>query len=361
VKNTVKTVLIATGGTGGHVFPGIAVAHALKERGIKIYWLGTQYGLDRQLVPQAKIPFIPINIRGLRGKSKWSLLLAPYKIFLAFLRSLWMIKRIKADVVLGMGGYVSGPAGIAAWILRKPLYIHEQNAVPGMTNRYLSKLATATLSAFPNAFPDTVKPIITGNPIRNEIAHLPIAESREFSSARPLRLLVLGGSQGAVTINRLIPHLRQRFTDAQLNIWHQTGAKDFEKTKSNYHASHATIGEALQVTPFLNDMSEVYTWADVVICRAGALTVSEVAAAGLPSILIPFPYATDDHQTCNAEYLANSNGAILIQERDLTFPSLMKLVAGFIEDRTRLKAMAMAARQLAKTDATELVVNAILG
>jgi len=358
----IKCVLIAAGGTGGHVFPGIAVARELQARGVHVEWLGTLHGLDTKLVPGANIPFSQIHIQGLRGKGKLGWLLAPFKIIRAVWQAIKVIKKTQADLVLGMGGYVSGPAGIAAWLLRKPLYIHEQNALAGMTNRYLAKIATGVLSGFPNVFPARCKPIVTGNPVRHDIIALPAPEQRFAARHLPLNLLILGGSQGAASINRLMPSVRQHFSAAQLSIWHQAGAKDLTATEEKY--ATAALSDAqrteLKVAAFIAEMPQAYAWADLVICRAGALTVGELAAAGVGSILVPFPYAVDDHQTHNANYLVQGNAAILIQERDLTADKLIAQLEKFLENRNQLLDMAVAARRLATPEATQTVVAVLL-
>jgi UDP-N-acetylglucosamine--N-acetylmuramyl-(pentapeptide) pyrophosphoryl-undecaprenol N-acetylglucosamine transferase len=354
----IKRVLITAGGTGGHVFPGIAVAKLLQERGIEVVWLGTQKGLDAKLVPEANIPFYPVSIQGLRGKGKLSLLLAPFKILKALLHSMKIIRQTKADVILGMGGYVSGPAGLAAFLLRKPLYIHEQNAIAGMTNRFLSRFAKGVLTAFPKAFSRKISVIETGNPIRMDLLHLQSPEQRFANRGNPLRLLVIGGSQGAGFLNRLVLEMHSQFDESELQICHQTGIKDFEFVKEEYR-NHGSRN--ITVKAFIDDMPAVYSWADIVLCRSGALTVSELAAVGIGSILVPFSHAVDDHQTHNAWYLAEAGAAIVIPEKELTAERLSHLLKEFREDRHSLLEMANAASQLAKRDATEVVVNAVLG
>tara|TARA_R110000868_G_scaffold410505_4_gene698798 strand:+ start:28933 stop:29970 length:1038 start_codon:yes stop_codon:yes gene_type:complete len=339
------TVLIAAGGTGGHVFPGLAVADALQQKNIKVVWIGTQHGLDTKLVPQTQIPFYSLAIKGLRGKRKLSLLLAPFKIIVAIIHAMKIIRKTKADMILGMGGYVSGPAGIAAWLMRKPLVIHEQNAIAGMTNKLLSRFATTVLQAFP----DTLKnAVTTGNPIRSDIMNIQHEQSHE-----PLRVLVLGGSQGAQAINQIMPAVLQQLV-GQITVWHQAGAKHVENAQQAY--GHADV----KLTAFIDDMTAAYAWADVVICRAGALTVAEVAAAGLPAIFVPFPSAVDDHQTANAKYLIDNGAGLLIQQRDLNPDKLTTMLGGFLTDPSRLKTMAVKAKQLANSEATKNVVNQLL-
>jgi UDP-N-acetylglucosamine--N-acetylmuramyl-(pentapeptide) pyrophosphoryl-undecaprenol N-acetylglucosamine transferase len=353
----IKCVLIAAGGTGGHVFPGIAVASAFAAQGIKVVWLGTQKGLDAKLVPPTGIPFYPISIQGLRGKGKIGLCLAPFKLILALYHSLQIIRKTKADVVLGMGGYVSGPAGLAAFLLGKPLYIHEQNALPGVTNRCLKPLAKIVFTAFPGVFRKINKVIEVGNPVRADLLALPPPRLRLAHRSSPLRILVVGGSQGAGFLNCLILEVAQQFTAEKIEIYHQTGSKEFDKIAAVYQQLSL---DNVTVKPFIDDMAASYAWADLIICRAGALTISEVAAVGIASILVPFPYAVDDHQTDNAHYLSDAKAAILLQEKELSVEKLLGLLKTFIQDRTSLLTMSLAAHQLAKRDAAELVVKAIL-
>jgi UDP-N-acetylglucosamine--N-acetylmuramyl-(pentapeptide) pyrophosphoryl-undecaprenol N-acetylglucosamine transferase len=353
----IKCVLIAAGGTGGHVFPGIAVAKALVEQGIKVVWLGTQKGLDAKLVPPTGIPFYPIAIQGLRGKGKLSLALAPLKLLKGLYYSIKIIRQTKADLILGMGGYVSGPAGMAAFCLGKPLYIHEQNALAGWTNRFLSYFAKGVLTAFPHVFKNTSKVILVGNPVRADLLALPAPSLRLKDRQNPLRLLVVGGSQGAGFLNRLILSVAPQLNASEIEIYHQTGSKEFEAVAAQYQALNL---KHIIVKPFIDDMAASYAWADLIICRAGALTISEVAAVGIASILVPFPYAVDDHQTDNAHYLSDAKAAILLQEKELSAEKLLGLLKAFIQDRTSLLTMSLAAHQLAKRDAAELVVKAIL-
>jgi UDP-N-acetylglucosamine--N-acetylmuramyl-(pentapeptide) pyrophosphoryl-undecaprenol N-acetylglucosamine transferase len=392
----IKSVLIAAGGTGGHVFPGIAVAKELSAKGINVVWLGTIKGLEAKVVPQANISFYPISIQGLRGKGKLSLLTAPFKLFFALYQAIKIIRQTKADSVLGMGGYVSGPAGLAAFLLRKPLYIHEQNAIAGLTNRLLSRLSTKVFTGFPNVFPCSINFIETGNPVRADLLNVESPEIRFAKRGKALRVLLMGGSQGASFLNNLIlalldpfSRLREKvpvradegkalsefphpavaafspsrgegvlFKDYELEIYHQTGPKDFEKIQAQYQA----LGlKNITVKPFIDDMPAAYSWADLVICRAGALTVAELAAVGVASILVPFPSAVDDHQTHNAQYLVKAGAAILSPQSELKAKILSDLLKEFIANPERLLTMGQSARHCAKVHASELVVKAILG
>jgi len=351
-----RTVLIMAGGTGGHVFPALAAARVLRERGFEPVWLGTKRGLEAKLVPPAQIEIEWISMSGLRGKGAATLLLAPFKIALAIWQSLQVMRRRNPVVVLGAGGFVAGPGGIAAWLTRRPLVIHEQNAVAGMTNRMLSKLARRVLEAFPSSFPAGTHAEQVGNPVRREIAAIAPPEQRFANRQGPLRLLVIGGSQGAAKLNAVVPAALATI-DAALRpvVIHQAGERHIELARQTYE-KHGVQGD---VRAFINDMAEAYSWADVVVCRSGALTVSELAAAGLPAIFVPFAAAVDDHQTLNAKFLLDVQAAVSIAERDLTperlSQELKKLLSG---GRAQLQAMAIRARSVAITDADVRLADA---
>ncbi len=350
-KTLARTVLIVAGGTGGHVFPGIAVARALSQLGCKVVWLGTKKGLDAKLVPQEGIIFYQISMVGFRGKGFIRKVTTPFRLFQAVLQAMWVIIKIKPDTVLGMGGYVTAPAGIAAWLLRKKLVIHEQNAIAGMANRYLAKLANNVLQAFPNTFKQ--KNVVTvGNPVRQSIAELPAPAQRLAEHKTRLHVLIVGGSLGAHAINQIMPTFFAELK-ANVDITHQTGALTYEATLANYKQ----LGVSANVVEFIDDIEHAYAAADIIICRAGALTVSEIAAAGLASILIPLPTAVDDHQTANANYLTHHNAAILLPQTELTVDKLLTIVQPLFTDRQTLIAMAVAARALAMPNAIEAVVN----
>lgn len=356
--NNVKHVLIAAGGTGGHVYPALAVADYLREQGVNVTWVGTEKGLEHRIVPVANIPLEIISISGLRGKGLLNLLFVPMKLVLAIVQVIKIFWRIKPDAVLGMGGFVSGPCGLAAFILRKPLYLHEQNAIPGLTNKVLSYLATTAMQAFPNSFKGKKNIIATGNPIRKEISDLAIPEIRMADRKDNIRLLVVGGSLGAQALNENVPQaLSELSKDLQPAVWHQTGKNKLDVTITNYK----NVNVEARVTEFIENMAEAYEWADLVICRAGALTISELANAGVGAILVPYPYAVDDHQTANAHYLTNVGAAILIQQEQL-IPKLKESIAELLQTgRSTLIEMAKAARKLSKPDATKIVAEICLG
>jgi UDP-N-acetylglucosamine--N-acetylmuramyl-(pentapeptide) pyrophosphoryl-undecaprenol N-acetylglucosamine transferase len=351
-----RTVLIMAGGTGGHVFPALAAARVLRERGFEPVWLGTKRGLEAKLVPPAQIEIEWISMSGLRGKGAATLLLAPFKVAIAIWQSLQVMRRRKPVVVLGAGGFVAGPGGVAAWLTRRPLVIHEQNAVAGMTNRMLSHLARRVLEAFPSSFPSGTSAEQVGNPVRREIASLAPPEQRFDSRQGPLRMLVIGGSQGAAKLNANVPAALATIDVASRPIViHQAGERHIDAARQNYEKH----GVKADVRAFINDMAEAYSWADVVVCRSGALTVSELAAAGLPAIFVPFAAAVDDHQTLNAKFLVDAQAGISIAERDLTperlSQELKQLLSG---GREQLKAMAIRARSVAITDADVRLADA---
>ena len=353
----VKHVLIAAGGTGGHVYPALAVADYLREQDIKITWVGTEKGLEHRVIPAAGIPLEIISISGLRGKGLLNILFVPLKLVLAIAQVIKIFIKTKPDVVLGMGGFVSGPCGLAAFILRKPLYLHEQNAIPGLTNKVLRYLATTTMQAFPNSFKN--KDIVTmGNPIRKDISDLVSPEERMTKRDDSIRLLIIGGSLGAQALNENVPQaLSELSNELQANIWHQTGKNKLDATVKAYKK----LNVEAKVTEFIEDMAEAYEWADLVICRAGALTISELANAGVAAILVPYPHAVDDHQTANAAYLTNVDAAILIPQEQL-IPKLKESITELLRaGRTKLIEMAKAARELSKPNATQEVAEVCLG
>ena len=358
-----KKVLIMAGGTGGHVFPGLAVAKRLRSAGIEVHWMGTAKGLEAKLVPDAGIPLHFITISGVRGKSFKDVLMAPARLSLAVRQALSIIRKLKPDVVLGMGGFVSGPGGIASWLLRCPLVIHEQNAKPGTTNKWLSRVAKKVLEGFPGTFLKRKNVETSGNPVRDEINQLLAPEQRFSNHTLPLHLLVIGGSLGALAINELLPSALVKLPNPQLiQVWHQTGEKNFEQTIKAYKDVE-TLTEIKQntlvvdVVPFIKEMDKAYAWADLVLCRAGALTVSELCAAGLGAIFIPYPHAIDDHQTANANFMVRNKAALLVQQSDVTSGKLAKILQEFIESPERCRAMAEAAYALRQTDATDKVLT----
>lgn len=352
----VKSVVVMAGGTGGHVFPALAVAEDLRSRGVKIHWLGTRNGIEAELVPARDFPITYLDVSGVRGQGFKRLLLAPFKLVVAVIAAMRLLRSVQADAVIGLGGYVTGPGGVAARLLGKPLLIHEQNAVAGFTNRLLSRLALRVLEAFPGTFAPAAKVSCVGNPVRSEISALPVPVMRYAGHEGVLRVLVLGGSQGAVALNALVPEaLAILLQTHALDIRHQAGKKNLEKATAKYRE----LGVEAQVLPFIDDMAAMYGWADLVICRSGALTVSEIAAAGVASVLIPYPYAVDDHQTANGKFLSEAGAARLFRQQDLTAEKLAAELTPLLARETLLQ-MATAARTLAKPEATDTVALACL-
>ncbi len=353
-----EKVLIMAGGTGGHVFPALAVAHELRQQGVDVIWLGTRQGLEARVVPEAGIPMEFISIAGLRGRGMAGWLLAPLRLSYALIQALRICLRQQPRAVLGMGGFVTGPGGVAAWLLRRPLVIQEQNAVAGLTNRLLSRLARRVLEAFPGSFPKGVKTELSGNPVRADICDLPEPGSRFAEHAGRIRILVIGGSLGAQALNQTLPEALAKLADEiRPEIWHQAGRGKDEAAREAYNKA----GIEARVEPFVSDMAEAYRWADMVICRAGALTVSELAAAGLGAILVPFPHAVDDHQTRNALYLSEAGAARLILQTELTPDYLATVLREMLADgRAGLLKMAEAARALAQPEASRRVASACL-
>ncbi len=350
-------ILVMAGGTGGHVYPALAVAAALREQSREIVWLGTRRGLEARVVPAAGIPIEWVSVHGLRGKGKLALLTAPFRLCYALYQSLRIVARHQPAVVLGMGGFVSGPGGLAAWLMRRPLIIHEQNAVSGLTNRLLARLARVVLQAFPGSFSSRVDAKSVGNPVRAEIAAIADPETRMTDRQGPIRLLVLGGSQGALALNRVLPAALARLQDdISLLVRHQTGERTLAEAKEAYRESAVEV----ELLPFIEDMAEAYSWADLVVCRAGALTVAELAAAGLPAIFIPFPAAVDDHQTANATPMAEAGAATIIDESVLSDELLADTLRDWLGNRAQLRERAGIARSLARPDALADITNACL-
>ncbi len=351
-------VMIMAGGTGGHVFPALAVAEELRLRGMDVFWLGVKDGFEARVVPESGFRMEWITIRGLRGNGMLNWLAAPFLIVLAMLQVLGVVIRNRPKLVLGMGGFVTGPGGVVARLLGIPLVIHEQNAVAGMTNRWLARIANRVLEAFPGSFGEGSRARVTGNPVRTAIVALPMPETRMAGRKGPVRLLVLGGSQGAQVLNETVPAaLAGVAPEIRPEVLHQAGREKVEQTVAAYDSA----GVSARVQPFVSDMAEAYGWADLVICRSGALTVSELAAAGAGSLLVPYPSAVDDHQTKNASYLSAGGAAQLIPQADLDMERLASILRELIPDRSRLGAMAVAARRLACPEATADVVSVCEG
>lgn len=340
------------GGTGGHVFPALAVARRLQAEGWQVDWLGTHHGLEAGIVSKAGIPLHFLSVTGLRGKGALTLLMAPFRLKWAFFQSWKIIRRLKPTLVLGMGGFVSGPGGLAAWALGRPLVIHEQNAILGLTNRLLARFASQALEGFPGVFPPQVRALYTGNPVREELLKCPAPQQRFADRTGPLRLLILGGSRGAHALNQLCPKAIQMIKTHRPEIWHQAGALQVDITEKAYQEAQVNA----RVEPFIQDMAAAYQWADLVLCRAGALTIAELSAVGLGSLLVPFPFAVDDHQTHNGRFLEKAGAAILMPQSTLTPEKLKMTLSSFLEDRTQVLKMAEAAYSMAKRDALEQVV-----
>ncbi|MFI4884036.1 MAG: undecaprenyldiphospho-muramoylpentapeptide beta-N-acetylglucosaminyltransferase [Steroidobacterales bacterium] len=351
------TVLIMAGGTGGHVFPALALARKLREESIDVVWLGTRRGLEARIVPAEGIPIEWLSVGGLRGKGWRTLLAAPWRLAVALVQALRVIRRQRPTVVVGMGGFVTGPGGVAAWLTRRPLIIHEQNAIAGFTNRCLAHVAREVLEAFPNSFAAGVKARTVGNPVRRDISALRPPAERFAGREGAARILVIGGSQGAVRLNTVVPYALARLAGTiRFDVRHQAGERWIEAGRQSY----ADAGMRADVRPFIEDMAEAYAWADLVICRSGALTVSELAAAGVGAVLVPFPAAVDDHQAHNARYLVREGAALLIADRDLTVERLAAELERLCSAREKLLVMAERARRIAKPDATEHLAAACL-
>ena len=349
-----RRFLMMAGGTGGHVFPALATARALEARGHQVYWLGASGGMEQRLIGETDIPLSLIHISGLRGKGKLALVLAPFRLMRALGEAFTILRRIRPDCVVGMGGFVTGPGGVAAWLNRTPLVIHEQNAIAGMTNRILVRFAETVLEAFPGSFGPKVVTRCTGNPVREDLASLPVPEKRLADREGALRLLVIGGSLGAQVFNEQLPEALAMLPEGDRPVVrHQCGERHAEAAKHAYEEH----GVEAAVEPFIKDMAEAYQWADLVLCRAGALTVSELCAAGIGAVLVPFPHAVDDHQTKNGQQMVSAKAAILIPQSKMTPAVLAETLGDLARNRDRVNEMAKAARTLARPDATERVVN----
>ncbi len=352
-----RPILIMAGGTGGHVYPALAVARALQKQSQDVVWLGTRRGLEARVVPENGIDIEWISIRGLRRKGLLALVIAPLQIAWALIQSLGVILRRRPAAVLGMGGFVSGPGGVAAWLTRKPLLIHEQNAAAGLTNRLLARLARVVLQAFPGSFNSSTDVETVGNPVREDIAAVPEPGARYPGREGPLRLLVLGGSQGALALNETVPAaLAQLDSGIRPVVRHQCGAATLETARAAYADSVVDV----ELLPFIEDMADAYAWADLVVCRAGALTVAELCAVGLPALFVPYPAAVDDHQTKNASQMAEAGAAEIIDQRELSEESLAALLKTWLTSRNELQERATRARGLAMPHALERITSLCL-
>lgn len=351
-------VLVMAGGTGGHVYPALAVAQELLNRGHSIDWVGTDRGLEARVVPAAGLPLHTLAVRGVRGKNILHTLWGLAALAWSQLQALAMVLRLRPDCVLGMGGYASGPAGLAAWLLRRPLVVHEQNAVAGTTNRLLAPLARRVVAGFPGAFKDRDDVLVLGNPVRKELLTAGQAKVWDYDGSRPLRLLVVGGSLGAKPINDLLPGVIRKLVKDRgehiLEVLHQTGSAQVDQVSGAYGR---LLKSAVRVQPFIEDMAAAYSWADLVLCRAGALTVAELAVMGLPALLIPLPHAIDDHQTGNARSLTDRGAGLLLRQSELSAQSLGTTLGSYLDHPQRLAAMAKAARAAARPEATRQVAD----
>ncbi|HIA59724.1 MAG TPA: undecaprenyldiphospho-muramoylpentapeptide beta-N-acetylglucosaminyltransferase [Gammaproteobacteria bacterium] len=359
------SILIMAAGTGGHIFPALSIAQKLAAKGVRTEWLGTRNGMENELLAGTDIAIHTISVQGLRGKGIARKLMAPFMLVQALVQSIVVISRVKPLCVLGMGGFVSGPGGIAAKLMGRRLLIHEQNAVAGATNKILAKFADRVFEAFPNTFAKNEKVIHTGNPLREDIVAIAKGIKGSNSSASladaPLQILVLGGSQGAAAINAAIPEVLSRWGGANRpEIYHQSGSKTFDETRKLYQSLNIEFGDGNRLVPFIDDMAAAYRWADLVVSRSGASTVSELAAVGLPSILIPYPYHSDNQQTANAEWLSDNRAAVLIRQAELTIDLLLRTLKGLDDDRIRLRTMAERASSIALRDASELIATLCL-
>lgn len=351
-KYPLKRVLIMAGGTGGHVFPGLALADYLRHHDIEVHWLGTKQGIEARLVPEAGFPLHVITISGLRGKGVKALLTAPIKLFKAIFEARKIMQTVDPQLVIGMGGFASGPGGIASFLMRRPLIIHEQNAKAGLTNKGLSWFAQAILEGFPGAFKASARVRMIGNPVRAEIEQIEAPSGRHHENDGRLHLLVLGGSLGAAALNHLVPKALALIpAERRPVVRHQAGDKHIDDAKKHYESCNIDV----TLQPFIKDMAEAYRWADIVICRAGALTVAELCAAGLPAVLVPYPFAVDDHQTANAQFMVKAGAAQLIQQSELTESKLTAIVEEFIASKPKRLAMANAAYGLRKVKVVETI------
>jgi len=347
--------LIMAGGTGGHVYPALALARELQARSWQVVWLGTRRGLEARVVPAEQIRIEWLSVSGLRGKGLVAWAAAPLRLLRALREALAVMHRYQPAVVVGLGGFVSGPGGVAAWLTRRPLVIHEQNAIAGFTNRCLARLARVVLSAFPAAFGPGVHTQVIGNPVRADIAGSAPPAARFAARSGAIRLLIVGGSLGAARLNSVVPFALARLgSSVHVDTWHQAGERGIDAARRAY----AEAGVSARVMPYIEDMAEAYAWADLVVCRAGALTVSELAAVGVGAILVPYPAAVDDHQTANARYLADEGAALLIADRDLTPERLATELATLCAGRGKLLALAERARLLAQPGAVAALADA---
>lgn len=355
-SNEALRVLIMAGGTGGHVFPGLAVAKKLTEHGVQVQWLGALKGIENDLVPQHGYPLFTLPTIGLRGKSIFNKLKSLVNVVVSVSKAIVLIKKERPDVVLGMGGFAAGPGGLAAFLLAKPVIIHEQNSVPGTTNRILAKFARTIFQGFPSSLGGR-KGVFVGNPVRDELLTLESPVERGLAQQQTMRLLILGGSLGAKPINDLVPQsLALMPEDIRPEVLHQSGRAHSDTVNDLYQS----LGISAQVKPFIEDMAAAYEWADLVICRAGALTIAELMAVGVPALLIPLPHAIDDHQTLNAKWLADQSAGWLCPQKDLDKEKLSEKLIALFSNKKLLVETAENAKKIAKNNAAEVVAQACI-
>ena len=345
-----KVALVMAGGTGGHIFPGLAVAHALREQGWRVHWLGAPGSMEERLVPPQGFPLGTIDFAGVRGKGLLTLALLPLRLLKAFAQALSVVRRVKPDVVIGLGGYISFPGGMMAVLAGKPLILHEQNSVAGMANKMLASVADKVFAAFPNALP---KAQWVGNPLRQAFLQQPEPAERFAGRSGPLKVLVVGGSLGAKALNDIVPQAVALLpVEARPQVVHQSGAKQIDALRANY----AAAGVQAELTPFIEDTAQAFADADLVICRAGASTVTELAAVGVAAIYVPFPHAVDDHQTTNAHFMVDAGGGWLMPQPALNAQKLAEMLQNM--QRSTLLNVALKAKTMQKIHATREVVAA---
>ncbi len=353
-------VLIMAAGTGGHVFPAICIARELQRAGARIHWLGTRTGMENKLLQEERYPFHAITAAGLRGSSLRQRLRAPSMLLRSLWQALRIMRRVRPDCLLGMGGYVSGPGALAGRLLRIPVLIHEQNAVPGYSNQLISRWAKRIFEAFPGTFPTDGRVEFTGNPVRDEIVK--IGRDRRYLPRKgPMRLLVLGGSQGAQALNVLIPELIATWPGKQSpEVLHQCGAATMSATMRRYHELDVDLSGAHRLVGFIREMADAYAWADLVLCRSGASTVAEIAACGLPAVFVPYPHHEDQQQLLNARWLASRQAAVIVEQADLSVERLREILTRLDGDRDWVAEMARRARDMAVPDAAQRVARSCL-
>ena len=358
--NSSITVLILAAGTGGHIFPALSVARELQILGAKVEWLGTPSGLEHELLANTQIPLHTVPVQGLRGKGLMRLMFAPFMLVRAFWESLKVMRRVQPDSVLGMGGFVSGPAGLAARTMGLPLLIHEQNAVVGLTNKLLFPFSIRAMEAFPSTFPADAKVSYTGNPVRGEIRELRNSGSLTDASGRPLRLLVLGGSLGAEALNSILPELVVSVPSGSIQTLHQTGRRQFARTMQRYQQLGKDTEKTHRVVAFIDEMGEAYQWADIVLCRSGASTVCELAVAAKPAIFVPYPFHKDRQQLRNANWLQAADAAEVVEQHELDVDRLMQVLVRLLNDLGRLREMGLNASKVAICDAHTRIADLCL-